>query len=104
MFRKLDPDSELGKQVSAFISKNKEGEHMSNYGMRLAMMDVSDTKKIGKSRKALYVRGQAVFSRTLIMTTKPEYADCSSDKEAVENAIELLKKHYGSDFELTELP
>lgn len=28
MFRKLDPDSELGKQVSAFISKDKEGEHM----------------------------------------------------------------------------
>lgn len=28
MFRKLDHDSELGKQVSAFISKSKEEEHM----------------------------------------------------------------------------
>lgn len=28
MFRKLNPNSELGKQVSAFISKNKEEEKM----------------------------------------------------------------------------
>ncbi|CAK1237487.1 hypothetical protein [Fructobacillus cardui] len=28
MFRKLEPDSELGKQVSTFISKNKEGQLM----------------------------------------------------------------------------
>lgn len=45
MFRKLDPDSELGKQVSAFISKNKEEEHMTKKFTEEQYQEIVETQE-----------------------------------------------------------